>query len=252
MSVRFSPLENSGREGRAKARPLSVEESVTRRHRALQKLKHLRQTRGKQVAAYAAGAAVGTALEMARPGTLLGVSENMARSAAEWGLPQTAHFFGTRIGELAGAAIRAAGLAGLAYDMAKTYNGTHSDVGSKMAQMGAVFLAGGITYLQGLGPVVLALELLSGGSVTGSVKGAVAVADAVLTGDRDTYEQWIRDTLAGDNGWTLQWLAQWEPLGSAVRALTEKWVSQATVAPPGGAPSALSIEQGVEASFESW
>lgn len=118
-------------------------------------------------------------------------------------------------GSTAGRVVMGAGIGAIGYDAIRSFTDTKADMGSRIAQGLAAVGVGALTFT-GIGTAVVVADVLTGGGVTGGVKGLVALADAALTGDRDALNGWVEGAKNGDSGWLIKKLANNKTVANVV------------------------------------
>ncbi|MBL8955424.1 MAG: hypothetical protein JNK82_31910 [Myxococcaceae bacterium] len=142
----------------------------------------------------------GALLEKLRPGTFDSLTEGVRKVAERVGInPNVVKGASTTLEKT----VKMAGVAAIGYDAIRSFTDTKADMGSKLAQAGAAVAVGALTFT-GVGTAIVAVDVVTGGGVTGGAKGLVALADAALTGDRDALNSWVESAKSGDQGWLLK------------------------------------------------
>jgi hypothetical protein len=99
---------------------------------------------------------------------------------------------------------RGAGVAGAAYAAYQGFtDNTFDSTGAKVANGAAQLALGAVYMTTPVGWVLGGVELATGGAVSGSLTGAVALGQSVLTGDDKALNAWKADCRSGEHGWLL-------------------------------------------------
>jgi hypothetical protein len=137
------------------------------------------------------------------------------------------------IGQVAEKSLTYVGFAAAAYDGYKGFTDkdiqtTGGHVVNGLAQAGVVaaeFMTGPVGY------GIMAADLVTGGGVTGSVKGLVAAGEGIWTGDNTAVEKWTEGAKSGEYGWLVKAAANNETaskiIGGGAKAVVTGVVEQA-------------------------
>lgn len=168
------------------------------------------------------GAVSGAIVERLRPGSFEAAGNALLSGAQRMGLSP-----GVLQGaqNVAGAALHGAGIAAIGYDAVRSFTDTKADFGSRTAQAGAALAVGAATFIPGVGTGIVIADVVTGGGVTGGVKGLVALGDAALTGDRDALNSWGEQARNGDMGWLIKAAANNETVANATGRAAEAVIS---------------------------
>ena len=169
-----------------------------------------------------AGAVTGTVIERLRPGTFDRAGRAVATGAQKLGLnPSVMRGAQNTIA----AAAHGAGIVAIGYDAVRSFTDTKADLGSRSAQAAAAVAVGAATFIPGVGTAIVVTDVLTGGGVTGGVKGLVALGDAALTGDRDALKGWVEGAKNGDSGWLIAAAANNKTIARATGVAAEAVIS---------------------------
>lgn len=169
-----------------------------------------------------AGAVTGAVIERLRPGTFDAAGRAVASGAQRLGMnPSVLRGAQNTIA----AAAHGAGIAAIGYDAVRSFTDTKADLGSRTAQAGAALAVGAATFIPGVGTAIVVTDVLTGGGVTGGVKGLVALGDAALTGDRDAMNSWAEGARNGDSGWLIAAAANNKTIARATGVAAEAVIS---------------------------
>lgn len=119
--------------------------------------------------------------------------------------------------------IKGAAIAAVGYSLYKDLSEKGVSTGARLANAAATTAVSAATFLPGVGHVVLAAELLSGGGVTGGAKGLAALAKLAITGDPTALDRWKADARAGEHGWVVRMGA--EAVDAASATVQLGWAS---------------------------
>ncbi len=168
------------------------------------------------------GAVSGAIVERLRPGSFEAAGNALLSGAQRMGL-NPGVLRGAQ--NVAGAALHGAGIAAIGYDAVRSFTDTKADFGSRTAQAGAALAVGAATFIPGVGTGIVIADVVTGGGVTGGVKGLVALGDAALTGDRDALNSWGEQARNGDMGWLIKAAANNKTIANATGHVAEAVIS---------------------------
>lgn len=195
-----------------------------------------------------AGATTAAVIERLRPGTFDAAGRAVVSGAQKLGLSP---------GVLRGAqntiaaAAHGAGIAAIGYDAVRSFTDTKADTGSRAAQAGAALAVGAATFIPGVGTAIVVTDVLTGGGVTGGVKGLVALGDAALTGDRDAMNSWAEQAKNGDMGWAIELAANNKTIATATRATAEAVISGVATAKTAVSNAAASVSNAFSSGWRA-
>jgi hypothetical protein len=113
------------------------------------------------------------------------------------------------IGRMAEKGLVVAGVASVAYAGYKgVTDETFQTTGGKVVNGLAAAGVGAAAFISGpVGLAVMGTEVVTGGGVSGTVKGMVAMGEGMWTGDHKALEHWKKDAKSGEHGWLVKAVA---------------------------------------------
>jgi hypothetical protein len=123
-------------------------------------------------------------------------------------------------GRMAEGALKGVGVASVAYSAYKGFTDqSFETTGGKVANGVATSALAAAGFVPGAGEALMVAEVVSGGGVSGTVKGMVAMGEGIATGDHKALDKWKADAKSGEHGWVVKAVANNETASTIANAV---------------------------------
>jgi hypothetical protein len=162
-----------------------------------------------------AGAAVGAMIE----GFKTGRATPKLIKAGGKAMKLASEALNSPVGKMARGALKGAGIASAAYGIVTAYRDEcFKTTGGKIAGAVGAGAVAASAFIPVAGEVIMAAEVLTGGGVTGGVKGFTSLLESKFTGDNSGVNKWVEDAKSGEHGWLIKAAANNKVVSEAVGA----------------------------------